>query len=114
MGLRPPCNLLRRSAWAAPRPPIAGMHRCVAPKREAAVAHRAQPEQRLAVLPGRLAQGRIVGRHGKHSGELKVSPAALRTMSGGRVSSVVGARPGPPALQSIAMTYRSKMSAAAN
>src|SRR6266536_647057 len=91
------------------RDSLAGRHAAVhvAPKREAAVAHRRPAQAAFALLQGCLAQGRIVGRHGKHSGELKATPAAPRTMSAplestrntGQISSVVGARRGPPALQ---------------
>ena len=54
MGLRPSAI-----SFGAARGPLRALQSpaCidgVAPKREAAVAHRAQPEQRLAVLPGRL------------------------------------------------------------
>src|SRR6266567_9038237 len=91
-----------RSGCRFPASPIAGWIDGVAPKHEAVVTHRRPAQAAFALLQGCLARGRIVGRHGKHSGELKVSPAALRTMSAplestrntGQISIVVGARRG--------------------
>ena len=88
------CNLLRRSAWAAPAFPIAGWIDGVAPKHEAVVAHR---------RPAGAAVGRPPGPRGARSA--RQSPALRRTKccphSSAHEKNIVarsrflGVRPGP-------------------